>query len=130
MYLSTVIIPPSYPSPLIGTEYKKNLQSDSRRVYQLLKSSSDPLHPFNRFDTGNWETLRDQPREMGLVLLNELKQFHRRYYSANLMKVVLLGRESLDTLESLAREKCKVFYDIKDIIGIFEDHLKKVFFYM
>ena len=35
-----------------GKEFKKNLQSDGRRFHQILKTLSDPAHPFSHFDIG------------------------------------------------------------------------------
>lgn len=75
-------------------------------MYQILKSSSDPKHPFNRFDCGNWETLRDGPKlDPQVDVLQELLAFHKKYYSANLMRLVVLGRESLDELELLVTSR-------------------------
>uniref|UniRef100_A0A7S2SI11 Insulin-degrading enzyme n=1 Tax=Rhizochromulina marina TaxID=1034831 RepID=A0A7S2SI11_9STRA len=47
-------------------------------------------------------TLRDEPEKQGIDLRTRLLEFHARYYSANVMRLVLLGRESLDDLQALA----------------------------
>lgn len=52
-------------------------------------------------------TLRDEPERLGINVLDELFAFHRRYYSANLMRLVVLGREPLDQLQSWVDEKCR-----------------------
>ena len=83
----------------VDSENKKNLQSDSWRLSQLNKSLSSPKHPYHHFSTGNLETLRDEPRKRGVDIREAFMQFHSRHYSANLMKLVVLGRESLDQLE-------------------------------
>lgn len=88
----------------VHSENKKNLQNDMWRLYQLSKSTSNPRHPYSHFSTGNLETLRDNPRERGLDVRTEFMKFHEKYYSANLMKLVVLGRESLDDLESWVAE--------------------------
>ena len=84
----------------VDSENKKNLQSDSWRLAQLSKSLSSPQHPYHHFSTGNLETLRDAPRKRGVDIRREFIKFHSEHYSANLMKLVVLGRESLDELES------------------------------
>ncbi len=84
----------------VDSENKKNLQSDNWRLAQLSKSLSNPKHPYHRFSTGNLETLRDEPRKRGVDIREEFVKFHSKHYSANLMKLVVLGQESLDQLES------------------------------
>lgn len=58
-------------------------------------------HPANRFLIGNLESLGDKE---GSQLHAETVAFYERYYSANIMKVALLGNQSLDELEALARQ--------------------------
>ncbi|PWN91280.1 hypothetical protein FA10DRAFT_249471 [Acaromyces ingoldii] len=82
----------------VDSEHKKNLQSDAWRAFQLEKSLSDPKHPYSHFGTGNAKTLWDDPKARGVDVRDELLKFHDRYYSANVMKLVVLGRESLDEL--------------------------------
>lgn len=84
----------------VDSENKKNLQSDNWRLSQLNKSLSNPMHPYHHFSTGNLETLRDEPRKRGVDIRKEFIEFHNRNYSANRMKLVVLGRESLDELEA------------------------------
>ena len=84
----------------VDSENKKNLQSDNWRLSQLNKSLSNPKHPYHHFSTGNLETLRDEPRKRGVDIRQEFIKFHDKHYSANCMKLVVLGRESLDELES------------------------------
>ena len=84
----------------VDSENKKNLQSDTWRLHQLSNSLSNPKHPFCHFSTGNLETLRDGPRDRGVEVRSEFIKFHEEHYSANRMKLVVLGRESLDELES------------------------------
>ncbi|KAJ2160352.1 metalloprotease, partial [Coemansia sp. RSA 562] len=35
----------------VDSEYKGNLQSDNKRFYQLIRSLSNPTHPYNHFST-------------------------------------------------------------------------------
>lgn len=84
----------------VDSENKKNLQSDNWRLSQLNKSLSNIKHPYHHFSTGNLETLRDEPRKRGVDVREEFMKFHAEQYSANRMKLVVLGREPLDELES------------------------------
>ncbi|MCJ1315976.1 Insulinase (Peptidase M16) [Xylographa vitiligo] len=84
----------------VDSENKKNLQSDNWRLSQLNKSLSNPKHPFHHFSTGNLDTLRDAPRKRGIEIRKEFMDFHDKHYSANRMKLVVLGKEPLDQLES------------------------------
>ncbi|KAL8988706.1 MAG: hypothetical protein Q9177_002260 [Variospora cf. flavescens] len=84
----------------VDSENKKNLQSDVWRLSQLKKSLSNPEHPYHHFSTGNLQTLRDEPRKRGVNIRDKFIQFHHKHYSANRMKLVVLGREKLDELEA------------------------------
>ncbi|KAL8936946.1 MAG: hypothetical protein Q9211_003934 [Gyalolechia sp. 1 TL-2023] len=88
----------------VDSENKKNLQSDNWRLSQLKKSLSSPKHPYHHFSTGNLQTLRDEPRKRGVNIRDEFIQFHTKHYSANRMKLVVLGREELDQLETWVGE--------------------------
>ena len=41
----------------IDSEYRRNLQTDARRVFQLMKTTAAAGHLFTKFSTGNLETL-------------------------------------------------------------------------
>jgi len=88
----------------VDSENKKNLQDDMWRLMQLGRTLSNPKHPNNHFATGNLQTLRDEPLARGVKIRDEFMKFHEQQYSANRMKLVVLGRESLDTLQSWVEE--------------------------
>ncbi|RUS32698.1 Metalloenzyme, LuxS/M16 peptidase-like protein [Jimgerdemannia flammicorona] len=106
----------------VDSEHKKNLQSDNWRVFQLEKSLSNPSHPYCHFGTGNLETLRESPRRQGLDIRQELLKFHESYYSANIMKLCVLGRESLDQLTEWTVEKFSLIRDKRIEPPKFEGH--------
>jgi insulysin len=60
--------------------------------------------PFHKFGTGNNQTLVDAPSANGVDIRDELLKFHQAYYSANLMKLCVLGREPLDELEAMVKD--------------------------
>ncbi|KAF9353781.1 Insulinase (Peptidase M16) [Mortierella sp. AD094] len=89
----------------VDSEFKRNLQLDSRRLFQIGKHLSSRDHPYWHFGTGNLLTLQEGPKEEGIDSRDELIKFYHKYYSANIMKLVILGRESLDVLAGWAVEK-------------------------
>ncbi|KAJ2878372.1 metalloprotease, partial [Coemansia aciculifera] len=82
----------------VDSEHKKNIQSDMWRQYQIEKELSNPNHPFSMFATGNQATLSGAATELGVDLRGKLLEFHAKYYSADIMKLVVVGRDSLDQL--------------------------------
>ena len=87
----------------VDSEHQKNLQSDVWRLQQLLHTTSNPKHPFHKFGTGNLKTLNPQ---VGLnrTVVEELRQFQHKYYTANLMRLVVYGRDDVAQLEAWVRQ--------------------------
>ncbi|RCI10149.1 hypothetical protein L249_8413 [Ophiocordyceps polyrhachis-furcata BCC 54312] len=83
----------------VDSENKKNLQNDTWRLHQLGKSLSNPRHPFCHFSTGNLNVLKTLPEARGINVRDKFIEFHDKHYSANRMKLVVLGREPLDVLQ-------------------------------
>ena len=82
----------------VESEYRLKIKDDGRRQWDVLQEQVDPNHPMSKFTVGNLQTLADlQDRPIRAELLT----FYQQYYSANLMKLVVLGAESLDELEAL-----------------------------
>ncbi|TID23091.1 Flavin carrier protein 2 [Venturia nashicola] len=88
----------------VDSENKKNLQSDTWRLHQLSKSLANPEHPYCHFSTGSYKTLKEDPEARGVRIRDEFIGFYQNHYSANRMKLVVLGRESLDELEGWVEE--------------------------
>lgn len=95
----------------VDSENKKNLQQDIWRLSQLAKSLSNPKHPYHHFSTGNLQTLRDDPEKRGVKIRDAFIEFYDKHYSANRMKLVVLGKEPLDELESWVVE---LFSEVKN----------------
>ncbi|CDK28106.1 unnamed protein product [Kuraishia capsulata CBS 1993] len=95
----------------VDSENKKNLQNDNWRFHQLEKSLTSTKHPYNGFSTGNYQTLGEIPEKNGLDVREELISWYNSHYSANLMRLVVLGREDLDTLTEWT---VKRFSDVKN----------------
>ena len=88
----------------VDSENKKNLQNDGWRLVQLDKSLSNPKHPFHHFSTGSLDTLKMEPEARGVNIREKFIEFHAKHYSANRMKLVVLGREQLDVLQKWVEE--------------------------
>ncbi|KAI3640243.1 hypothetical protein MIR68_001121 [Amoeboaphelidium protococcarum] len=94
----------------VDSEFKKNLNEDYRRVYQLVKNECDPKHPYNKFDSGNMLSLQQNMNShaqdgQGSAVsnaMNALKQFYKGAYSSHLMSLCILGRQPLDQLQQMA----------------------------
>ncbi|MDA5565408.1 insulinase family protein [Cobetia sp. MMG027] len=84
----------------VHSEYQARLQDDGRRVNEAVEQALNPEHPFNRFSVGSLETLKDS--EAG-SLRQRLVDFYQAHYGAGVMRLTLVGPQSLDTLESLTR---------------------------
>ncbi|XP_012541828.2 insulin-degrading enzyme isoform X2 [Monomorium pharaonis] len=95
----------------INSEHEKNLANDTWRFDQVDKSSASSDHPFSKFGTGSRETLDIIPKQKGINVRNRLLEFHEKYYSANIMTLCVLGKESLDELEKMVVD---LFYEVKN----------------
>eukprot|EP00903_Cladosiphon_okamuranus_P017869 g16444.t1 len=89
----------------IDNEHSKNLNSDSWRLNEVLKAVSSKKHPWHQFGTGNAKTLGEDPKKKGVDIRKKLLEFHDKYYSSNLMRLVMLGKADLDELQAMAVEK-------------------------
>ncbi|KAF9291020.1 Insulinase (Peptidase M16) [Linnemannia elongata] len=96
----------------VDSEFKRNLQMDGRRLFQLGKHLSGRSHPFWHFGTGNLITLRDLPAQEGINTRDELIKFYHKYYSSSIMKLAIVGREPLDELTRWAVEKFSAIRDL------------------
>ncbi|KAM2047075.1 hypothetical protein ACFX1T_005783 [Malus domestica] len=82
----------------IDSEFNQVLQNDSCRLEQIQCHTSAPGHPFNRFCWGNKKSLVDA-MEKGINLREQILKLYKDYYHGGLMKLVVIGGESLDVLE-------------------------------
>lgn len=84
----------------VQAEYQMGLKSDARRGLDVLQEVMNPQHPFSQFAVGSLDTLADRPDS---EVRQELLTFYEKHYSANAMRLVVLGKESLDELEAMVR---------------------------
>ncbi|KAL0649211.1 hypothetical protein Bca4012_091902 [Brassica carinata] len=94
----------------VDSEFNQALQNDACRLQQLQCYTSAKGHPFNRFSWGNKKSLSGA-MENGVDLRECIMKLYKEYYHGGLMKLVVIGGESLDTLESWVVE---LFGDVKN----------------
>ncbi|KAF2589374.1 hypothetical protein F2Q70_00038058 [Brassica cretica] len=94
----------------VDSEFNQALQNDACRLQQLQCYTSAKGHPFNRFSWGNKKSLSGA-MENGVNLRECIMKLYKEYYHGGLMKLVVIGGESLDTLESWVVE---LFGDVKN----------------
>lgn len=82
----------------VDSENKKNLQSDMWRTMQLIRSEANSDSIFNRFATGNLQTL-NKPKVRDALL-----DFHSKYYSSHVMSLVLISNLPIEELNKTASE--------------------------
>lgn len=89
----------------VESEYRLKIKDDGRRQWDVMQEQVDPAHPMSKFTVGNLETLADLE---GRPVRDELLEVYQRYYSANLMKLVVLGRENLDQLQAMVEPRFEI----------------------
>ena len=86
----------------VHSEYSSKLKSDGRRFFDAIKTTLADDHPYKGFAVGSLETLKDREDKK---LRDALLDFYDQHYSANIMKLVVLGNEPLPQLEKWVVEK-------------------------
>ncbi|XAR60816.1 Insulysin [Bertholletia excelsa] len=87
----------------VDSEFNQVLQNDYCRLQQLQCHTAATGHPFNRFFWGNKKSLVDA-MEKGINLREQILKLYSDNYNAGLMKLVVIGGESLDVLGSWVLE--------------------------
>ncbi|KAG7394805.1 hypothetical protein PHYBOEH_004657 [Phytophthora boehmeriae] len=88
----------------VDSESTNYLQDDSWRINQLERGLGNPRHPYHKFGVGNRETLSVVPTDKGIDVRQALLKFYKEFYSASIMKLVVYGKEDVDTLAKWVRE--------------------------
>ena len=112
--LSSSIKDPLFDSAMVGkeinavnSEWLLSRQSDQFIQQRTAAITGNPMHPRNQLGVGNNQTLPNIEED----LLASLEEFYSSYYSANLMKLVLVGKQNTKELKKLAK---KYFSNIKN----------------
>lgn len=89
----------------VDSEHRKNLNSDNWKAMRLIRLIADEEHTYHDFATGTRDTLWNIPLEKGVNMSQTLREFYDSHYSANLMKLVIIGNNTLEELEEIANDK-------------------------
>ncbi|OIR58657.1 MAG: insulin-degrading enzyme [Amphiamblys sp. WSBS2006] len=79
----------------VDSEHKMYSNEDCWRLAQIIKSTGDKDHPYNKFSVGNKETLS--------VPAETVRAFFKNNYTPDRMGLVVYGNQPLDELEEKAR---------------------------
>jgi protease-3 len=82
----------------VNSEWLTLHQSDQFIMQRVIAQTGNKNHPKVQLGVGNLDTLNKDKSG----LLAALKKFHQHYYSANIMKLVLVGNQSHKTLRAIA----------------------------
>ncbi len=82
----------------VNSEYRSKLQAHFWRNNEVYKQALNPAHPFSRFNVGSLETLPAENVRPALL------DFYQKYYSADRMSAVIIGRENTQTLMQWGEE--------------------------
>lgn len=85
----------------VDSEFQAKRRDDSRRSFEAAKQALNPEHHYSRFAVGNLDSLSNTSDE---AIRDALIRFYERHYSANLMRLAVLGTAPLDELEQQVRD--------------------------
>ena len=134
-YFKAPLLDPKYADKerhAVDSEWSMDKSQDAWIIHTLDGLTANPANPASRFSIGNLETLVDKKNS---DLQDELKAFYNKYYSANNMRLTLVGKQSIPELKALAE---KYFSDIpnKNVVrpevttpGLTQAELGKVIHY-
>ncbi|XP_047124379.1 insulin-degrading enzyme isoform X2 [Hydra vulgaris] len=91
----------------IDSEFQKNIFDDACRISSVDQETSKPGHVYTKFGSGNITTLKTIPSEKNIDIRDRLIKFYESHYSANIMTLVVLGKERLNDLEKMVVSKFK-----------------------
>ena len=106
-------VAPLFPAEQVGrergvvhAEFEMRTQRDAVRHWAAMRHAYNPKHPSAKFVTGTEKTLKGDVRP-------DLIEFFNENYSANLMNLVVLGREPVDELQKWV---VKIFSELSRIL--------------
>lgn len=89
----------------VNNEFEKNIKQDNWRMDRFINTLSIPGHPYNKFSTGNTQTLKAVTRD-------NVIEFYKKYYSANNMKLVVMSARPLKETKAWVE---KYFKDVPNL---------------
>lgn len=105
----------------VHSEFMAKIKQDQRRSLNVFKTVINPKHPFSRFSVGNLTTLDETGKSV--PLREQLLDFHARYYSANIMTLVVLGKQPLSELAQMVEQKFAAINNKEVVLDSIEEPL-------
>ena len=107
----------------VHSEFKARYKNENRRGWDVYREIIQTGNNSARFSVGNLTTLADSET---IKVRDDLLNFYKQYYSANIMTLVVLGKENLEQLEVLAKDKFSLVKNVdvthaKNEISLFEE---------
>lgn len=102
----------------VESEYRLKYKNDGRRQWDVLREIANPNHPLSKFNVGGLSTLSDSEHSS---VRSELIDFYDTYYSANLMTLAVLGKEPINELEKIVRDRFTAIKDKQVVIKASQD---------
>lgn len=86
----------------VNAEHSKNIQNDDWRINRLIQKLSNKKHIINKFCTGSLETLNIKNIHKYVI------ELFNKYYSSNIMKLVILHNKPIDFNNKYIQEFGKI----------------------
>ncbi|KRX06860.1 Metalloenzyme, LuxS/M16 peptidase-like protein [Pseudocohnilembus persalinus] len=99
----------------VDSEHQKNLNQDNWRFSHLFRISGLQGSTFNRFGTGSKETLSIPD------IKDQIIKFYNKYYSSNLMKLVVLSNQNLDIIKEQIQQNFQLIQNKNLKVPIYKD---------
>ena len=77
----------------VDSEFNMSQQSDAWRKFMMQQTIAHEESTLHRFNCGNLESLKQEG------IRESLLAFHKKWYSANIMELVVTGKHTLEQLE-------------------------------
>lgn len=88
----------------VDSEFQMGLTNPFWRSVGILNMSANKDHPWH-VHCGNNDVLLNGPKERGIDLYEEMLKFYKDSYSANGMTLCVIGRQSVEELSDVIKEK-------------------------
>ncbi|MEZ5539261.1 MAG: insulinase family protein [Pseudomonadales bacterium] len=85
----------------VNAEYQARINDDARRMNDVYRELYAKENPASKFSVGSLETLADRPNNK---VRDDLLAYYQQHYSANVMTLVVLGREPLPVLQAMVEQ--------------------------
>jgi insulysin len=82
----------------VDSEYNMSLSTDAWHFFNLVQHQSNPESSLHRFNCGNVTSLKKEG------MRQQLLNFHKKYYSSNIMRLAISGRHDIETMEKWVNE--------------------------